>query len=322
MKRLIKSKYTIYFSSKKLFNFIRNPLNTKIVNDLDNSKILIIRHIETILNSDLRNSEKSGDHETSILIKSSLKYLDAQVTDRGIEKMTSNQPIFSKYKFSHVFVSPLQRTLVTCMKALELMSQPIPPKVIIHPLLFEKIEDFGDLIRDGTQTISQFKSFTFNGNEYSIDWDKYIEMKDYKDIYQLKYCDRVIKKNKMTNTFDITIENKKQSYYNLGLERIGNQQSKSDYLNSLGSTIYNLHSNGLTIESSISTNKRIKQVLDDINSLLKNDIVDNDDAKILIIGHSQYFLRMYANRVNKFDLSPDKDERILGNCEIVGLRQE
>jgi hypothetical protein len=85
---------------------------------------------------------------------------------------------------------------MTCQNVLK--SAGVNPHVIVHPLIFEKIEDSCDLLGDINSNMKAWNNY---------DWSLYKNI-EHTNIYQLNYCDNVpIKKKLDFNYYQMAIKN-------------------------------------------------------------------------------------------------------------------
>jgi len=266
-------------------NFERNKFKLK-------SELIILRHAESYFNiaiHDLEKKIKFHDHCEFIRTKNRIRFspdlLDCDITEKGLNQcIEAGQNIkFNNYNIKYVFVSPMKRCLMTCENVLK--SANINPQVIVHPMLFEKIEDSCDLIKDLKINMKCW-------NKY--DWSLFYEIDAF---YQLKYLDR--------DTLD---------YYKIPWNHLKNNICSDIIINWM--EILEKHNH--FIESSTITYNRLSDFKKLLIPFLKNNNLKNNE-KILIIGHSVLFKHLTATHVSEDNHNPISNEEVLKNCEYAGL---
>jgi hypothetical protein len=265
-------------------------------------KVFLIRHAESNFNLAIRNLEKNKhnlDTETYLSHKEKIRFgkdfIDPDLTQTGISQchLAGKSLHESSIDFKYVFVSPLKRTLMTCEKTLESLHSSgqinKKPEIIVHPLLFEKLEDSCDLIGDIKENIKLYPHYN---------WDLFKDV-NHLPIYQLQHCD--VKHPQYTHT-------DKDSYYNLALQNYHNCQNY-DHHSLVLPAMTLLGREERFIESSKETFNRLQK--------LKKFMHENKfDGRILLVGHSVLFKHVTTEMVDEENLEPSQSE-VLKNCEIA-----
>lgn len=122
--------------------------------------IYLIRHAESIYNqlaNDIRIAEgELGYHE----IRFSPRHCDCSITPKGFQQLKEVVDYVKSLDISRVYVSPLQRALITCK---ELFSDhPNQPSVTVHPLLTERLGNSPDVSNYDGVPFSEFTSYDWS----------------------------------------------------------------------------------------------------------------------------------------------------------------
>jgi len=172
---------------------------------------MLVRHAESKFNAEINHLKQfkstfSPDLYESMhwKIRFSKELIDCEITEKGVEQCveTGKELVKQKIKIGKVFVSPMKRALQTCDKIIEAYLKEnkkngnniSPPKIAVHPLLFEKIEDSCDLV-DIKRNMQMF-----SGNNWAL-----CHVLKHLPLYQLDFCDGNVNK-------------KKENYLKLSLE--------------------------------------------------------------------------------------------------------
>lgn len=125
------------------------------------SKILyLIRHAESLYNqvaNDIRIAEgELGYHE----VRFSPRYCDCSITPRGYDQLKSAVDYVKSLEISRVYVSPLQRALLTCKYLFQ--DHPCQPTVIVHPLLTERLGNSPDVSNYDGVPFCEYSSYDWS----------------------------------------------------------------------------------------------------------------------------------------------------------------
>jgi len=171
------------------------------------------------------------------------------------------------------------------------------PEILVHPLIFEKIEDSCDLI-DIQRNMNEFPLFN---------WKLFYPIK-HLPIYQLNYCDNYPEQSKNN-----------KSYHAMGMDNFRNKNSY-DFHNLALEAMKSLQKTNQNIESSVQTIRRLEMFKDYINYFIgdkRNEFLDED--KVIVIGHSILFKHLTSKYLSDENFEPSRNEFVLNNCEAVGL---
>jgi len=235
-------------------------------------------------------------------IRFSEELMDAEITDNGkLQCYEAGKNLKDKINLKYVIVSPLKRCLQTTDNLLQSMSQNNAhfrkPEVIVHPLIFEKIEDSCDWLFDAKKNMAAFPHFN---------WSLFTSI-EHLPIYQFQYCDNTLPEKLPTNYYQTSLDfyKKSKNYY----------QTKI-----LLSAMQELAHHNLYIESSKKTIKRLQILKEYINSLInENEHTFNPEEKILLVGHSILFKHLTSKYIDGLTFEPSAKENVLNNCEAVSL---
>jgi len=175
---------------------LQNPLRTNLKkltgNSQNSSSIILVRHAESLFNSEIsklkqfKNTLNHSEYEDSHhKIRFNQDLIDCSITENGkMQCQTAGQELKKNgTQISHVIVSPLKRCLMTAENIINEMGHKNPnfkpPQFVVHPLIFEKIEDSCDLIQDIEKNMKLFSYF---------DWNMFKGI-THAPIYQYQYCD-------------------------------------------------------------------------------------------------------------------------------------
>jgi broad specificity phosphatase PhoE len=293
--------------------FIPNPLKiqSRIINQVSclkndlKSNLFIIRHAESHFNKAIFEIKNGIEKKNISLeeyekknkeIRFGVDFCDSPLTDYGRSQCLLASNLLKTLDIKYVFVSPMLRTLMTLESVLESVNKELPvkikPKVIVHPLIFEKIEDSCDLIFDLNK----------NKKDYSFyDWSHFEEV-EHPSAYQLNYCDEG-----QLNYFKLAIENfeknKKYDHHEIILKEMEKLSTEKKF-----------------IESSSSTIDRLRKFNEFLNLFIVN-IQVGPYQKILIVGHSVLFRHLIATNIDKITKLPEESQT-LKNCQIANIKCE
>jgi broad specificity phosphatase PhoE len=285
-----------------------NPLSatiTKFQPQHTGSNLILIRHGQTYFNKAITELERykyildSEEYKRKLAeIRFSKSYIDTELTAKGKEEAVNSGTQMEGLNIRNIIVSPMIRTLQTCENIIKSFpSDQSKINVIVHPALFEKIEDSCDLEKSLTKAMKMFPHYN---------WDLFKGI-NYPSIFQLKDCDTFpLNYNEMNNYYEHAIQ-QLPLYPNDSIER----------LHFILEAMSKLGEEGKYIESSVNTIKRLfvmkKFLLDMIQSIQKED----EDEKVLIVGHSICLQHLTANYLSENMLEPKEGSFILKNCEQV-----
>ncbi len=293
---------------------LKNPLRPSLEKKSSNlikSNFILLRHAQSKYNvaiKSLQNIENFMDSQYFEKVQNHIRFgnelMDCDITDKGLQECLKTGVELKGYNIKYVFVSPMTRCLMTCNNVLNAANIKVDssdyPEVIIHPLLFEKIEDTCDLL----------KYFERNKNKWAnYNWDLFNEI-EYPHLYQLKYCDLIPSQNEKF------AKNKSNYYYNHALEN-WNKDKNFDYHDLVLNSMKSLSHKNEYIESSSKTIERLdefKQFL--ISFFKKNKLKENE--KVIVIGHSVIFKHLTNTHLLAESYEP-VEKKVLNNCEYVGL---
>jgi len=294
--------------------------------------------LENKINRDLNNSYQKKYSSDKEIINETNKLLNENFEKKNLnEDLSLKNEINNNSNLSHFNYSTSENSNKIYNENYLHLKQIIREKkseikIIVHPYLFEKIEDSCDLIDD----------IFFNKDEYNYyDWSLFNNFGFDKSnilFYQSKFCDIV--HNDFFNEREIKDSYQNHFYFeNINKEILKNQISeklkiKELYHEMMVDAIQRLFDNDQYIESSRQTIERLNYFKEFIlnfidmkkvkfnnsatDNYLKNNI--NDDEKILIVGHSILFKHFTSNYLTSQDMSPGPNEYKLGNCELLGIK--
>ena len=294
-------------------NILPNPLKiqSRIINDVSclkkdlYSNLFIIRHAESRFNKAIhdiseglknKNISKNEFDQRNSEIRFGQDFIDPPLTDLGQDQCLEAANILKTLEIKYVFVSPLVRTLMTLESIIERVnknssSKKINPKVVVHPIIFEKIEDSCDLILDLNKNRKNFSHY---------DWSLFDRL-DHPPAYQLKYCNEVglnlfekaIAHFKINNVYD---------HHKLILKEMEKLSIEKKF-----------------IESSLSTFDRLENFDSYLKSYMEKNHVGKDE-NILIVGHSVLFRHLMAKTIHEDSKKPNETET-LKNCQIANIKR-
>lgn len=268
-------------------------LNTRL------SNIFIIRHAESHFNhaiDDLKsrrhllNTEEYNQLNMKIRFGSEL--CDCPLTHKGINQCSEAAYLLNGVNLKYVFVSPLLRTLTTLEHLInginKLGHKKFEGKVIVHPLIFEKLEDSCDIMPDIEKNMKNFSHF---------DWDLFRSI-EHLPAYQLNYC---------TGGYSF-LEVAKENYKN---------KNYYDHHNVILPEMLKMSLENKFIESSFTTFQRLSIFLKFLKKFIKESKIPEDEG-ILIVGHSVLFKHLTSIQINEIDSFPI-NSYVLKNCELANL---
>jgi len=289
-------------------------LNQRFSHDLK-SRLLLIRHGESHFNRDLKlvnemEKHHPSFHEKRFQVKFTEKYFDSELTETGLHQTKAAAEELRDVNIKYVFVSPLQRALNTCNNVLTNLDRYnkntrgyVKPKVIVHPYIFEKIEDNCDFFLDIPKKKVKFSNY---------DWTLFDELRNF-PLYYLQFCDNYINEEGKFCKTPSQMENFKipplSNYY---LSKILRDNIPFEKL--ILHELQKLDKHDVWIESSQSTFERIKifnKTLKEFSKKLK------DDEKILAVGHSIFFKHQTLLNYDTDHFEDSNNFAYLKNCEIV-----
>lgn len=216
-------------------------------------------------------------------------------------------------------------------------------KIIVHPFLFEKIEDSCDILGDIDK----------NKEEYSYyDWSLFNDLlkNDFSamQFYQSKYCDMVAHERlahgaslQNWDNFLVSDNVKQQSgrtalqksfYFELIQAELlkkgvsDPEEVREIYHEVILNGMKRLFDEELEIESSFQTIERLKEFKKFLIEFMEQNKVKTENLhkekteKILIVGHSVIFQHFTSLYLNEEDFSPGPNEYKLNNCEFSGIQ--
>lgn len=279
----------------------KNPLNISLHQSIeDMHKVIIIRHAESEFNKEIskiydeeHKYSKETLEEMKRKVRNEERLIDCGVSEIGYIECKRAALGLSKYQFKKVFVSPMRRCLITIKEILSEMKLENCPEIIVHPLLFEKVEDSCDLLKDVRRNMEEFKEFN---------WDLFTEV----DIpyYQMKYCD--IYPNSLAEV---------RNYYEHAKEKFVGGEEQAHIQLAL-SAFEQLEQHQDCLESSKSAFNRLAEFNKFLSGFLSKI---SDKEKILICAHSILLQHMTCENVQENTLTPLANEKILYNCEYLSI---
>lgn len=294
-----------------------NPLKTSRHHQMKDSNILLIRHAESMFNCELKHVKTMQEclHKDEFKtkwrhVKFTDRLIDCDITEAGHKQCIDAGKQLSDVNVKYIFVSPMKRTLLTCLNVLRVMKESKNsyykseiPEVIVHPVLFEKVEDNCDILGDVHRNMKDFNK----PENIMYNWGMFGSM-PHLPIYQLKYLD--------VNH----IGNHDSEYFFSQAQDRFTKQNQYNHIPSLLEAMEVLEAQEKFIESSKMTIERLsifKKFLHDFMTDKKNKM--RDDEKILVIGHSVLFKHLLCSHVHEDTLEPTAETGVLNNCEITGI---
>jgi len=300
-------------------NIIRSPLIAKFQKNLT-SKFLLTRHGESFYQKkhrEIYHIKNKNAQEYSRQIKE-IRYdpdlCDCEITENGKNESYYAGKRLNELNIKYVFCSPLTRALQSCQYILKGYTDNNTnekinkkPKVIVHPLIFEKIETNSDIISNIYRSMSAFPEF---------DWSEFSKLnQETLPIYMLKYCDTII--NMKTNTIKFSNDN---PYFNLCFNHYKkNLEFKHQEI--LLKAMEELNEQNSFIESSIKTYDRLLEFKTFVKNFLKENNLKNDE-RILMVGHSILFKHLATNLIYEDTFDPveiDENYIHLDNAQMASL---
>lgn len=275
--------------------------------------------LENKINLNLKNQTKTNNSSIGIINKNENNaYADANKSN--LNKSTASQFNFSTAENANAnsYDDDNHLHLKQIMK-----ENKFNIKVIVHPYLFEKIEDSCDLIGDIYQNRDDYNYFDWSlFNNTGFDKNSIL-------FYQSKFCDNI--NNNEINLNENEAKRELENYY---FETIKNeifktkindrQKIKELYHDTIVSGINKLFDQEIFIESSFQTLERLNYFKEFILNFMEMKRIGLDEQtineKILVIGHSVLFKHFTSNYLSEEDFSPGPNEYKLSNCEFLGVK--
>ncbi len=354
-----------------LKSLVKNPLNISVVKNLNLANILLVRHAESEFNNSISLLENKALHSNlpknqfkimQKTISGNKQYIDSPITEKGINQCHKASLEIKDLNIKYVFVSPLKRCLETCRIILEnkikndlintdqtnisnnghlnlkdiMKEKKIDIKIVVHPYLFEKIEDSCDLIGDIYKNRDEYNYFDWSlFNNFGFEKSNII-------YYQSKFCDNVyndnnnndvIPKQKNLEIGNITDFNSNYYFNAIKDELLKNniiesEQIKEIYHEYLINEINKLYDNDVYLESSFQTIERLNYLKEflldfmDVKKINCDSLIENNinSEKILLVGHSVLFKHLTSKFLTEDSLNPGPNEYKLNNCEFMGVK--
>ena len=306
---------------------INNPIKALVIDDILKSSIIIIRHAESEFNKTvklLKERIEIVDQKIFLKnIKSDRQLVDSFITEKGRNQCLKAGKELSNIPIKYIFTSPLRRSLETCKlviqsKFSENSNYLIPIKeikeqnnikIIVHPYLFEKIEDSCDLIEDINKNRDNYKEF---------DWSFFDNMNRNDFLfYQANFCDNYHHPEDSNISYSEEIRK-----YIKEKNLKENKEIIDIYLDVVLKGISKQFDNGKFIESSFKTIERLDYFKNFIMDFIEKNKINNENnnEKILVFGHSIYFKHLTSKKLSEEDLSPPLEDSVLENCEFIGIK--
>ena len=308
-------------------NIICSPLLTKFSKAL-NSKILLFRHGESFYNKTIRDFQKlkvknPAEYKTKITeTRFNPSLSDCNLTENGEFQSYDAGKKLEGLNIKYIFTSPLLRALQSCESIIKgyldvhkvidkttgkTIKAIKAPKVIVNPLLFEKIQVTCDIIPNIYKNMEAFPEY---------DWNDFKALKqETLPIYMLNYCDTII--DIKTKKVKFSTDN---PYFNLSLKYF-KQNLKFNHQGIVLQAMEELHQENVFIESSVKTYDRLVEFKTNLKNFLNQNELKNDE-KILIVGHSVLFKLLSTQNLYEDTLDPVLDEVNyihLSNGELASL---
>jgi broad specificity phosphatase PhoE len=286
-----------------------------------NSKILLIRHGESIFNREIQQVEEIKEKrlfdERRNVVKFTNRLFDSDLTETGIIQSKKAAERLQHLNLKYVFVSPLLRTLNTCNNILTHIANLNryninykSPKVIVHPYIYEKVEDNCDFFFDLKLKMNNFISY---------DWSLFESIQEQEfPFYYLKFCDTYVnEEGKLCQTPTDTVTHKVSALENYFCEKVSKGFEEKNYSfveKFILDQLQKLDRHNAMMESSESTFQR-NLIFNQFLNEYCGKITDNE--KILTVGHS-----IFLKHLTLIDYKPDELQgdnfAYLKNCEIAG----
>ena len=283
------------------------------------SNILLLRHGESRFNLENNKLNEIRDKTIYELTKKSVKFseklFDCDLTELGAKQSRNSAHLLRNINIKYIFVSPLRRALNTCLYFLDEMEiikkdqiNYNKPKIMVHPIIYERFEDNGDYF------LTDFNHKKLKYSSY--DWSLFDKIEDL-PYYYLKFCDnfineegKLLKTNSETDLKKITVND---NYYCRLLKNQLDEGKKNDFGKIYLREIEKLDKLKTFIESSESIFNRNK-ILNNFLSEYSKKLSGNET--ILVIGHSIFFkyLTLLNYRTEEIQTG---NFAYLNNCEVI-----
>jgi len=297
---------------------IRSPIFSKFQRNVS-SKLLIVRHGESFYQKalkDVHHLKATNPSEYSKMVniaRFNPELCDCDITEKGKKECFESGEQLELVRIKYVFVSPLMRALQSCewllkgyLDAIKKSGKSIKtPKVMVNPLIFEKIEDSCDFVPNIYRNMEAYKNY---------DWKEFKKLKQESlPIYMLNYCDTVF--DATTNSPQISNEN---PYY---------KRCLSEYRTNLKFNHQEIILNAMKeinpafIESSFKTYDRLLEFKTFLKKFSKESDLKKDE-KILFVGHSIVFKHIFTNMIYEESFQPvEEDDNFihLDNAQVASL---
>lgn len=170
-------------------------LPEKLYERSDRGAILYIRHAQSKFNLDTRTiiTEDEAKH--------SKEYLDAKLTETGIEQAENLSRQINSLKIKYVFCSPMLRCLQTCFYSLKNHPQKEQIKVLVHPLITETV----NCNHDFSRSVKLKKQLFGLESEVKFDWsvfDFYFPEENSQESFFVDYIDCLLEDENVKGLFD------------------------------------------------------------------------------------------------------------------------
>jgi len=292
-------------SSKKI---IRSPIFSNFKQNVS-SKLILLRHGESIYQQRLKEVVKeyhqlksSNPNEFTRLVNKvrfNPDLCDPVLSEQGKTESYEAGEKLEMLNIKYVFVSPLMRALQSCdlllkgyIDAIKKSGRSIKsPKVMVNPLLFEKIEDSCEIVPNIYRNMNSFKNF---------DWKEFKKLRQESlPIYMLHYCDTVL--DKTSNTAQVSNDN---PYFKLcfNLFKKNLEYTHKDVILKAMEEL-----SPVFIESSFKTYDRLLEFKTFLKNFTKENSMKNDD-KILLVGHNALFKHLFSNMIYQENFQPVETE--------------
>jgi broad specificity phosphatase PhoE len=142
---------------------------TTMVKDCAKSKVILIRHANTVCNARVAALQKENEIRGTTLgewmdLYSDTSVYDNKLTERGIEQCRLGNIHAKKVNFKYVWVSPMRRALETAYLIMKDHPNFGEIKFIIHPDIREKLGGADDVPSQNIQNLFKEYNEKFNGN--------------------------------------------------------------------------------------------------------------------------------------------------------------
>ena len=122
------------------------------------NKLYLLRHAQSTQNQAAGEAMARGLSEYHV--KWSDCFLDAPLSEFGIEQAKRERPAAHALDIQKVYVSPLRRALHTAQIMFE--GHPNSPQIIVNPLLTEKIKNAPDCSMYAGRAYGEFRAFDWS----------------------------------------------------------------------------------------------------------------------------------------------------------------